>query len=140
MIFFMARSFSKYTQGWFSRGDDDLKTVEGLLAMEGIPNVICFHAQQAGEKYLKGFLAYHEKHIRKIHDLEALLELCLGIDEAFSVLRNEAGTLSAMYTESRYPDDYVDFKKEDAQEAFVAACRVKDFVLERIQAKASENP
>ncbi|MBI3442632.1 MAG: HEPN domain-containing protein [Candidatus Sungbacteria bacterium] len=32
------------------------------------PNLACFHVRQAAEKYLKGFLAYHDLHIRKVHN------------------------------------------------------------------------
>jgi len=131
----MEKSFPKYIADWFARGDDDLKTAKGLLDIEGIPNVICFHAQQAGEKYLNGFLAYHEKHVRKIHDLKALLEACIAVDKFFSALRNEAGVLSEIYTESRYPDDYIEFQDKDAKEAFAAALRIQKFVLDKIREK-----
>lgn len=88
---------SKYVADWFLRGDDDLNTVQRLLETEGIPNIICFHAQQAAEKYLKAFLAYHERHVRKIHDLEALLEACVKVDSSFESLRNDAHFLTQFY-------------------------------------------
>ncbi|TSC68357.1 MAG: HEPN domain-containing protein [Parcubacteria group bacterium Gr01-1014_66] len=88
----------KYTADWFARGDDDLKTIEILLAREGIPAVICFHAQQTGEKYLKGFLAFHEKHVRKIHDLAVLLDACRVVDPTFEALREDARFLIQMTT------------------------------------------
>ena len=43
---------------WFEIGDSDLASAEFLLKMHPVPNeIICYHCQQAAEKYLKGFLA-----------------------------------------------------------------------------------
>jgi HEPN domain-containing protein len=124
---------TKYVRDWFARGDDDIRAAEILLKEQGAPNTICFHAQQAAEKYLKGFIAYHEKHVRKIHDLSALVSICIDIDKRFELLKEDAQFLSQFYTESRYPDDYIEFQREDAEEAFGAAQRIKEFVLEKIK-------
>ena len=128
----MKGGISKYVADWFARGDDDLKTAETLLGEEGIPNVICFHTQQAGEKYLKGFLAHHEKHIRKIHDLDTLVNACKDVDASFESLRDATHCLAQFYVESRYPDDYIEFHRGDAEKAFDAALRIKAFVVEKL--------
>ena len=52
-------TITKYVRYWFERGNDDLRACEILMKENGTPNTICFHAQQAAEKYLKGFLAYN---------------------------------------------------------------------------------
>ncbi len=41
---------------------------------------IVFHAQQAAEKALKGFLTWHSTPFRKTHNLEELGEQCRTID------------------------------------------------------------
>ena len=123
-----------YVKNWFKRADEDLLLIEVLLKEESLsPNPICFHAEQAAEKYLKGFLAHHEMHVRKIHDLETLIEDCKKVDQTFETLRDSARFLDQFYTESRYPDDYVEFSHEDAEEAYTAAKKIKKFVLERIK-------
>jgi len=45
---------TEYVKSWFQRADDDLKLIEIVLkAGENfLPNPLCFHAQQAAEKYL----------------------------------------------------------------------------------------
>ena len=48
---------------------------------------MCFHAQQAIEKTLKAFLAYHHREIPRTHDLELLQKLCLEMQDIPS-LRN----------------------------------------------------
>lgn len=126
---------TKYVTSWFTRADEDLETIQLLLDKGGSSNLACFHAQQAAEKYLKGFLAYHERHIRKIHDLEVLLEECKKIEALFDQLQKDTRFLTGFYIESRYPDDYVEFGREDAQKAFGAATRIKDFALGRLKIK-----
>ena len=94
-----------YAKSWFVRADDDLTLIEVILK-EGavLPNLICFHAQQAGEKYLKGFLAYRDLHVRKVHDMEILVTDCVAVDQSFEELRDKARFLDQFYTESRYPE------------------------------------
>lgn len=127
---------TNYVKNWFARGDDDLALVK-LILEKGTAslNLACFHGQQAAEKYLKGFLAHHDLHVRKIHDLEVLLEDCKNRDPSFAELQDSARFLSQFYTESRYPDDYVEFSREDAEKAFDAALRIKEFVLNKIKPK-----
>ena len=43
-------------QGWFHKAESDLATARRTAASEGSYDTTCFHAQQAAEKYLKGFL------------------------------------------------------------------------------------
>ena len=69
-------ALTNYVRQWLGRADEDIQTAEILLREETSANIICFHSQQAGEKFLKGFLAFHEKHIRKIHDMSAILAEC----------------------------------------------------------------
>jgi HEPN domain-containing protein len=40
-----------------------------------LPGLVCFHCQQAAEKYLKTLLIFHEVSFPKTHDLLLLLEL-----------------------------------------------------------------
>jgi len=123
-----------YVKNWLARANDDIKTMELLLKEEGgHTNPICFHAQQAGEKYLKGFLAYHDLHVRKIHDLEILVKDSEGVDKSFAEVMPQAKLLNQFYTEARYPDDYVEFSLEDAKDGYEAAKKIKDFVLSKLK-------
>ena len=48
---------AKKAQEWFSKADHDLQTVEILFTDPKPPtDTLCFHCQQAVEKYLKGML------------------------------------------------------------------------------------
>lgn len=127
---------TNYVKNWFARGDDDLALVKIILEKgSGSTNLACFHAQQAAEKYLKGFLAHHELHVRKIHDLNVLLADCKRVDASFGKLQDDAIFLNQFYIESRYPDDYVEFPREDAEKAYKAAAGVKEFILAKINSQ-----
>ena len=118
-------------QNWFNKGNNDLVAAEYLLTMKIPPiDVICFHSQQASEKYLKGFLALHGKEIPRIHDLEELVSICNEINSGFSELYDIALDLSGYAVEVRYPleNDY-EITLEDAKLAINNANEVKDFVL-----------
>ncbi len=57
-------------QEWLAKADEDFEFAKVNL-MEGKPfySQICFHFQQAAEKYLKAYIIAHELEFRKIHDL-----------------------------------------------------------------------
>ncbi len=123
---------TKYVQDWLARADEDIKVAELALKEGGLPNPICFHAQQAAEKYLKGFLAFYEKHVRKIHDLQSLISECKKIDANFSDIEKEAVYLTQFYTETRYPGDITEFTLNEADGAYKATLKIRKFVLEKI--------
>lgn len=127
-------TITEYVKNWFKRADEDLALID-VMSREGsvFPNSVCFHAEQAAEKYLKGFLAHHDLHVRKIHDLEILVEDCKKIDSSFEAVQDNARFLNQFYIESRYPDDYMEFSEEDAEEAYAAAKSIKEFVLEKLK-------
>jgi HEPN domain-containing protein len=125
---------TNYVKNWLARADEDMGTIRLLLKEKDASlNPICFHAQQAGEKYLKGFLACHDMHVRKIHDLEVLMKDCENVDKSFVELTPQAKILNKFYTEARYPDDYVEFSTQDAQDGYKAAKEIRDFVMTKIQ-------
>lgn len=126
------KSMTNYVADWLKRAEEDVQAAEILLQEKGLPNTVCFHSHQAVEKYLKAFLAFQEKHIRKIHDLEVLLNLCVEIDASFNDLRKDTFYLSKFYIETRYPGDYPTFSIKEARGAVEAAVKIKDFVLAKM--------
>ena len=57
-------------EAWFEKAEHDLLTIENNLAGSRIPwDMVAFHAQQAAEKYLKGFLVHDESTARQAVEL-----------------------------------------------------------------------
>jgi HEPN domain-containing protein len=66
--------------GWLAKAESDLAAAQQLLA-NGPFDVVCFHAQQAIEKLLKGLLAYYNQPPPRTHDLEELQRLILAVSD-----------------------------------------------------------
>jgi len=129
------KPITKYTAAWLARAEEDIQVMEILLKEGGLPNSICFHAQQSGEKYFKAFLAFQGKNIRKVHDLAALLTFCEEINISFDILKAEVDFLDKFYIETRYPGDYHEFTLKEAKEASEAAQKIKEFVVDKIKSE-----
>ncbi len=69
-------------RGWFRKGDSDLNTARILAVSEGPYDTACFHAQQAAEKYLKGFLSFVGQPFPFTHNLEELAQRCTLVNPA----------------------------------------------------------
>lgn len=119
---------------WIRKATDDEQAAQSILAhRDAPPSVVCFHAQQVAEKYLKAFLVHTKNWYPKIHPLDALWEECLNVDAAFKATRKETAFLAAFYTSTRYPGDSPEFTWTEAEQAFAAAQRVKNLVLQRLK-------
>mgnify|MGYP001588636698 CR=1 FL=1 len=74
---------------WLAKADEDFEFARTNFE-EGKPFFaqICFHFQQAAEKYLKSFIIAHELEFLKIHDLPLLPKICLSTDLSLEQLRD----------------------------------------------------
>jgi HEPN domain-containing protein len=125
---------SKNFQDWLLKAENDLKAARAIWEYYEQPptDTICYHCHQAAEKALKGFLVYKETLFPKIHDLIALLTICLSEDKTLEILRDELRILNKYYIEAKYPPDMpIDYPKGEAKEAINKA----KFVLKTIKNK-----
>jgi HEPN domain-containing protein len=90
---------------------------------------IVFHAQQAAEKTLKGFLTWHRQTFRKTHSLEELGEQCLAISTALKPLIDRAVPLTEYAWKFRYPGDMDEPDASEADQAVAVAREVFEGVL-----------
>lgn len=103
---------------WFLTAERDLGAAKKLFKVEHFADIICFHLQQTIEKYLKGFLVFHNIKPPRTHDLPKLLKLCKRIDEDFGDWTDECVVLNQYYFESRYPPDApIDYPRSEVKKA-----------------------
>ena len=91
---------------WFRFADDDIDTA--ILLKEMRPKhheIICYHCEQAVEKYLKGFLVSKERMPPRTHDLTNLCNLCVEFDSEFSTLLQQCSYLTQFGVQPRYPKE-----------------------------------
>ena len=115
---------------WIAKADDDFEFALANLE-EGKPflGLICFHFQQAAEKYLKAFIVAHDLEFRKTHDLPVLLKTCTEDDSSLEKLKSDCEFLNTFYIETRYPVHWpTQFTKEEASKAKGAAERIRQVV------------
>lgn len=118
---------------WFKKANSDLKNIENNLKSNGPPtDTICFHAQQAIEKYIKGALIYFGKHITKTYDLVNLLTAITEYISELEDLEDEFHEITRYGVEVRYPDIFYEPSLEEAKEAYKTALKVKEVVLRKI--------
>jgi HEPN domain-containing protein len=94
------------TRGWLAKADSDLASARVLAVQVGPFDTACFHAQQAIEKYLKGFLAFRGERFPFTHDLEELVAICRRIEPDFPVSEGEVVELSDYAVSLRYDPEY----------------------------------
>lgn len=98
---------------------------------------ICFHFQQAAEKYLKAYIVAKRLEFKKIHELPTLVQTCQQADPDFSQFQEECDFLTEFYFEPRYPVilPVSNITREMAEKAQEAAQRIGDFVKEKLRSK-----
>lgn len=87
---------------WFEFARTDLRVAE-LAQKDGLHNQACFHAHQAVEKMLKGFLLSRGRRVPRTHSLLELGKLAqeLGFP---GELAAKIRMLDGYYLPTRYPD------------------------------------
>ena len=108
--------------GWSSEWLDfaymDLSAAEHLLTMRPLPvEIICYHCEQAAEKFLKATLVQFDREPPKTHDLIQLCKLCCEVDTRFEQLR--------------YPSN-LELDESDAVCALKECRLVQDFVCQKL--------
>jgi HEPN domain-containing protein len=120
---------------WLAKAEEDFQFAKiNLEEGKNFFPQICFHFQQAAEKYLKAFIIANGIELKKIHDLGLLLKMAAGVDASMEVLRDRCEYLAAFYIESRYPVHWpTNFTRGEATKAFEAALHIQEAIKERLR-------
>jgi HEPN domain-containing protein len=103
------------THEWIAKAEADYRTACREWRVRRQPNydAVCFHAQQATEKYLKARLQDGDIAFAKTHNLIHLLDLVLAVEPTWDAFRPDLGVLNQFAVAFRYPG-------ESAQKAVAA--------------------
>ncbi len=118
------------TREWIAKAEADYRTASREWRVRRQPNydAVCFHAQQATEKYLKARLQDGDIAFAKTHNLIHLLDLVLAVEPTWDAFRPDLGVLNQFAVAFRYPG-------ESAQKA-VAAQALKISKALRLEARS----
>ncbi len=118
---------------WFALGDQDLAAARILLTEDGPLPVVAFHLQQTIEKYLKGYLLNRGWQLRRIHDLEILLQEAIQLDEDFRRFLADCQRITEFYIESRYPTGFFTILDEgDLRSDLAATTAIIDLIRDKL--------
>jgi len=107
---------STYPADWRRIAEKDFARVERALR-DHDPEAAGFFLQQAVEKFLKAFLLSKGWKLRRIHDLEALLDDALAFDPTLEGFRTPCQSVTAFYLVQRYPLTTSPPSQEDVRRA-----------------------
>jgi len=126
---------SKNYQDWLLKAENDLKAATAILRYYENPptDTVCYHCHQVAEKSLKSYLVFKGMALHKIHDLIALLNLCLSCDKTLDSLRASLEILNQYFIEAKYPLDFpLDYPNKEAEEALDKAIAVYTEIKEKL--------
>ena len=111
---------------WVEKAESDLTAAVSLLniAKRKPTDVVCFHAQQCVEKYLKAFLAMQGIDFPKTHQIEEIIRLLpTGVEAGLSP--EEQRVLTGYAVTTRYSGAYEAITMREARDALSMMRRVR---------------
>ena len=120
------------TAEWIQKAEGDYTTVK-LLQESPISSkdVICFHAQQCIEKYLKAWLQEANIPFSKTHDLETLLDLIVPTIPAWQAWYPDFSTISEHAVDPRYPGKFATVS--EAEQAVEICIKVRQAIRSELK-------
>lgn len=81
---------NEIVERWIKKVESDLKSARILFeSQKPTMDMVCFHSQQAIEKFLKAYLTHLGIKAGRTHDIATLLKLCMEKDKDFKLLDTE---------------------------------------------------
>ncbi len=126
------------TKAWLAKAKKDLEAANhGLTASPPLLEDVTFHSQQASEKALKGFLAWHDIPFRKTHNIEEIGEASLAVDQTLKDIVDKAVPLTEYAWRFRYPGEASEPSRDEAEAALSLAHELYEAILSRVPEEAS---
>ena len=98
---------NKYLKEWIKKAESDYKVIQHEMELgddEIVKDAVCFHCQQAIEKYLKSIMIFKNIEVPRTHSIEFLIE---KIGKLYSELKNiDIKDITVFGTQVRYPGEY----------------------------------
>ena len=117
-------------KSWFKIANDDILVAQQLMRYEDpVLRSICFHCQQAVEKYIKGFIIYLDGDFSFTHDISRLLSELNVYESDFKLDDILPDQLTTYAVEARYPDPENGISIEKAKDAIFIALEVRRRIL-----------
>jgi HEPN domain-containing protein len=126
---------------WLDRAKSSLVISQTKIDENVFYEDLCFQAQQAVEKALKGLLIFHNVEPEKTHNLVSLIKELSKYTELPEEI-NEAIILNDYAVQTRYPGDYTPVDEEEYNNAVMVAEKCVNWVdkeINKLIKKLEEN-
>jgi len=135
----MKKNKEDIINSWIEKANRDLEVANRELKIpDPLTDIICFHAQQSAEKYMKAYLIFLNIEFQKTHDIEDLVAVAGKKDPSILEFKNIGAELSAFAVEARYPE-FEEPSLEDTENAVEIAKKFKKYIVDRILKEAGDN-
>jgi HEPN domain-containing protein len=125
--------FVAETQAWLIKARRDLRAAEVLDKAEaGLAGDALYHCQQAAEKALKGFLAWHGRTFRKTHNIVELGQQVVEIAPGLATVVRESARLTDYAWKFRYPGEESEPQPGETAAALQLARRLYETVAKEL--------
>ena len=122
---------SKSYLDWFKAAQKDLRSADILFEHDADNEIVCFHCQQAIEKYLKGYLIYKTGYINEGHSLIRLCKRAMEYEINFNKYLKNLAFVNNFYIETRYPaEDPLHVSNEDVADCINYANEIISYIKE----------
>ena len=122
---------------WLDFAKMDLASAEYLKGLYPVPlEIICYHCEQAAEKYLKAMLVYYGLEAPKTHDLIQLNKLCTQANAKFEEMVDVCIELSPYGVQVRYPAN-IELTSAD-MDCAIGECKKLALFVQKILAGENE--
>lgn len=113
---------------WVVKAEQDVAAASTLLRKRkpALNDVVCFHAQQCAEKYLKALLTKYRLAFPKTHDLLDLMGLAKRREPTLELIRPMLEYLQPYAIDFRYPGESA--TRREAQQATRFVLRVRETI------------
>ena len=116
---------------WLARAKSSLAISKNKSDDDIFHEDLCFQAQQAVEKALKGFLVFYNVDPEKTHNLVSLIkELSKYVNIPEEI--NETVILNDYAVQTRYPGDYTPIDEEEYKNTIIIAEKCVQWIEEKI--------
>ncbi|MEW6003544.1 MAG: HEPN domain-containing protein [Nitrospirota bacterium] len=122
---------SLYPPDWVKKAKKDLERVQKRLEDSDLEDA-AFHLQQALEKYLKSYLLSRGWKLKRIHDLEELLDEATKHNPKFETFRKTCQKVTGYYLIDRYPFVTEAPPLKEIQTALREGEKIAKFILKEV--------
>ena len=124
---------------WLRHAESDLAL--GRMGRENpdvLPEQVCFHAQQAIEKAIKGLLIHLHLRFPPVHDLEQLLEILHQAKIDLPEWSDELLGVTPYAVQTRYPGGWEEISLTDRDRALELAAMTLTWVRSKLQSEENQ--